>query len=359
MRILTLLLIILANQALAQSGSLEKVIAQIDVQTDPVKAIFDWVCDNIHYDVRESEQRIEDKGSQQNSKYKTEKEYKEASVKSCIYTKRGVCEHYSLLFDALVKELGYEAHIIEGFTKNGRGKINYSIGHSWNAVKVDGQWKLYDPTWAAGYVNDKNRFVKEFFIEWYDVDPNEMIKNHMPFDPIWQLKEKPISYKDFKADKESSSLDLTYDYNKLIEDYLNKSKKQQLADKLKRSNEMGEGIRMVNEWRKNVSLNLDLSTVRENPNLLNDASDRCNAAGKTFNEYINAKNKRFKSKKWTIAYAKDQMNKIHKEVSQSLVDFKSVKVKDSKIKKQLNSVITQSNSLLKRIEMEQKWLADK
>ncbi len=48
--------------------------------------------------------------------------------------------------------------------------------------KIDGEWKLYDPTWGAGNVKDGKRFIKNYNKEWYDVSPGEMIKTHMPFD---------------------------------------------------------------------------------------------------------------------------------------------------------------------------------
>lgn len=140
--------------------------------------------------------------------------------------RKGVCEDYSLLFDAIVRELGFASYVIEGYTKNGDGRANRSLGHTWNAVKVNSRWKLYDPTWGAGYVENEKKFVKSYNQEWYDVDSEEMIKTHMPLDPIWQLSNSPMSYESFERNLSNIESEVKFDYEELIQKHGEKDKKQ-------------------------------------------------------------------------------------------------------------------------------------
>jgi len=78
-----------------------------------------------------------------------------------------------------------------------------------NAVKVGNKWRLYDPIWSAGIVNDGSKFVKKYNPMWNNTAPEEMIKTHMPCDPIWQLLKNPVSYDDFKVSRFDGNMDLT------------------------------------------------------------------------------------------------------------------------------------------------------
>lgn len=102
---------------------------------------------------------------------------------------------FAELFSKLSKRIGVDAYTITGYTKQG-GEVS-TKGHAWNAVKLaDGRWMLFDPMWGAGTLS-KGKFEKNFNDAFFAVAPNEFIKTHMPFDPIWQLQQYPIAAKDF------------------------------------------------------------------------------------------------------------------------------------------------------------------
>jgi transglutaminase/protease-like cytokinesis protein 3 len=112
------------------------------------------------------------------------------SPASALSTRRGVCAGYAGLFAALARRMGLEVEVVSGYAKGwgytpgaAPGKTN----HDWNAVRIDGQWRLLDCTWGAGYVSDAKRFVKEFAEFYFLTPPEQFVTNHLPADPKWQL----------------------------------------------------------------------------------------------------------------------------------------------------------------------------
>ncbi|KAK3091122.1 hypothetical protein FSP39_017265, partial [Pinctada imbricata] len=113
--------------------------------------------------------------------------------------------------------------IINGVTKNELyeigGKLDREkMASQWNAVYIDGQWRLVDCFWASACVEtkgprdfitmNKKKIVKRIrngdvastpFNEFYFlVDPSELINTHFPDDPEWQLLRIPVSQEAFQ-----------------------------------------------------------------------------------------------------------------------------------------------------------------
>lgn len=357
MKNLTFLFLLLAQFSFAQSLSVEGIINRIEFEQDSIKSIFDWVTDNVKYDVAKM-QSIKKGGKATNrSQYKTRAEYENAKLQKVIKTKKGVCQDYSLLFDALVKELGYQSYVIRGYTKNNKGKVVYSMGHAWNAVKVNGTWKFYEPTWGAGYVKDESKFVKKYNPKWYDVSPDEMLKNHMPYDPMWQLSEKPMTYEEFNDNKTASYAGEKFDYQAMLDAYFKQSEKEQMQTQLQRSETMGDGTRLLERWRKSLAKSTDLHDVRQKSGSLKETAEKCKESVELFNDYISAKNKGFRSKKWTAQYAESTLLQIKDQMTSAVAIFESVEVKDSKVKRSINQQISQCNKLLTRLDSELKYIS--
>ena len=89
--------------------------------------------------------------------------------------------------------MGMEAQIIAGTSRNDQsqiGKLPKDGDHAWNAVKINGKWKLLDVTWAAGIVDDKKGFVKLFNDAYFFPAPEKFFLNHFPDDPKWLMADK-------------------------------------------------------------------------------------------------------------------------------------------------------------------------
>ncbi|MFK7810364.1 MAG: transglutaminase domain-containing protein [Saprospiraceae bacterium] len=345
-------LLLIAQLGFAQSDLVEKTIQQIPFSEDTIKSVYDWVTDNIKYDVHKLNELKKGSKSNKNSKFKSEEEYKAHLLKKVIKSKKGVCEDYALLFNAIVQKLGYESFIVEGYTKTDEGKIISRIGHAWNAVKVRGKWSLYDPTWGAGYIEEEKRFVKKYSPKWYDVDAQGMIKNHMPFDPVWQISKTPMSYEDFEQNRVTESKEVNYDFDNLIEQSFKAGRKEQMQHQVNRSLEMGEGVRLIERWRRRMTKDIGLYGITSQQDLLEEAAESSNSGVELFNEYIKAKNKQFKGKRWSIEKASRKLENSKEEIESALAIYKSIDVEDKRAVNALNRSIRQSDKLLKQIDKE-------
>jgi len=320
---------------------ISKVMDQLQYEQDTVLTIYKWVAENIAYDVYLMNQR-------QQKNYKNEirgsvEEYEQQLLKKTISTKKAVCEGYSLLFDKLLQAHGYRSYIITGYTKDARGKLNRRIGHNWNIAYVDGQWKLYDPTWAAGYVVDGREFVKLYSDKWYAVDPAVMLQNHMPFDPVWQLQDQAISYMTFEVGKTVPTLAI--DYNTILENMEGKDRGTLQEEALARAERLGDGMRLVTKWKKRLSGN---STVND----LNNTSSQMSVAVDLYNEYIEAKNRNFADEVWSPAYAVEHLLDIKSIANDALEVFSTAKLKGREANSKIKSAKKNTKALLAEVERE-------
>lgn len=75
--------------------------------------------------------------------YDTDKEIRKSTVEF-INDKEGVCEEYAGLTALFLDEMGIENIVVVGQAKDSSGEM---IPHSWNMVKLDGQWYHLDILW--------------------------------------------------------------------------------------------------------------------------------------------------------------------------------------------------------------------
>lgn len=173
--------------------------------TDAEKArvLFTWVADNIRYDVDKYENPPPRMQVGARTKEELEQKKKaafEAELRSAFKSKRGVCQDYSQIYKAMCDAVGLECEVVRGdareFFKPYRAV--HDNPHAWNAVKIDGQWRLLDATWAAGYVRN-HKFSKRLQMGHFMPPPAWFAERHLPDKPEWQLLETPISTKGFPA----------------------------------------------------------------------------------------------------------------------------------------------------------------
>ena len=154
--------------------------------TDKVKAIYYWLATNISYD---NELRLSAK--LQKEFYTSE----ENVIRKVLDRKMALCGGYAFLFKSLCADVGISAEVIHGFTKDYSGKIlkNKTPNHTWNAVKLNGNWHLLDITWAIGHGNSNG--PDDF---WFMTKPTDFIYTHYPEERQWTLLQKPISFIEFQ-----------------------------------------------------------------------------------------------------------------------------------------------------------------
>ncbi|MBO6938491.1 MAG: hypothetical protein JJ863_26225 [Deltaproteobacteria bacterium] len=120
--------------------------------------------------------------------------HSDQSADAVYRDRKGVCAGYANLFAAMAQEAGLEARVVVGDVRKG-GEIA-GDGHAWNAVRIDGEWYLVDPTWDAGYVGDET-FTARYGTDYLFTPPAIFGRDHLPDDPAWQLRDEPLGRGEF------------------------------------------------------------------------------------------------------------------------------------------------------------------
>ena len=72
------------------------------------------------------------------------------TLKQIYEGRTGVCEHYTLLYNAMLNTIGINTLYVTGWAFNGTQTSGNekSIEHAWTAALIDGKWKELDATWG-------------------------------------------------------------------------------------------------------------------------------------------------------------------------------------------------------------------
>ena len=172
--------------------------------TDRVRAAFIWIIYNMDYgrsyDVIFEADKHFPYYSEIGRKYQMRKIEVEKVAQS-FRERLGVCLDYSLILKELCTYFRIPSEIIVGVTKSEIRDLKGDQllkNHTWNAVQIDGEWKLLDPTWASGQINrNLLRIYGSYVDHFFFTDPTDFIKSHLPANEAWQLLDEPIDAKDF------------------------------------------------------------------------------------------------------------------------------------------------------------------
>ena len=96
---------------------------------------------------------------------------------------------------------GIECEVVNGYGRTAQSAL-YDEGmlpnHSWNAVKLSGNWYFCDATWASGFIDPNNgQFIKDFTEAYFFTSPALFVRNHYPLDSQWQLTSETITLQQF------------------------------------------------------------------------------------------------------------------------------------------------------------------
>ena len=123
------------------------------------------------------------------------------NAETALKKRKAVCDGYSGLFETMAHASGLEVVKISGYAKGYQYSIGKGIGtkpnHAWNAIKINGEWKLMDCTWGAGYIGEDKKFHRRFSPYYFLAPPEEFIYAHFPEDEKWQLLPHPVSKAEF------------------------------------------------------------------------------------------------------------------------------------------------------------------
>ena len=141
-----------------------------------VRAIYEWVCKNIDYDLSMSIHRAD----------------------SCYAMRKGVCQAYCELFYRIAQPLNIRVEPIDGYAKGMDGRIGKD-GHTWLfAYTKEKRGILLDPTWGAGGMVDGQYQKNPNCWMWFNVEPEWMLMTHYPNLEAYQLIDQPITMRQFR-----------------------------------------------------------------------------------------------------------------------------------------------------------------
>ena len=150
-----------------------------DASTDLEKArsIFIWLTQFVSYD---------------DDDYNGNREHT-WTAQDILKRRKALCSGFSDLYAALGKAMGLQIQKVDGYAKG----VNFRPGthfkksnHSWNIIKINGNWHIFDATWGQGSGTTSNGILsskKEFDPFWFDIDPYAAIFSHLPEDSTFAL----------------------------------------------------------------------------------------------------------------------------------------------------------------------------
>lgn len=150
---------------------------------EKARSIYSWITHNIRYNHAIIEQNL--LGTRENTLMQR--------AENVLTNRIAVCEGYANLYKSLANLMGLKAEIVTGKVREEDGQIA-DIGHAWVAIQLDRKWFLSDPTWGAGYYDlDDGAPTSSHDDQYFLVDPVNMIRDHYPYDPVWQLNRFPMT----------------------------------------------------------------------------------------------------------------------------------------------------------------------
>ncbi len=312
---------------------------KIDGDIDKIRAFYVWIGDHIAYSVEDM--------------YKVE--YYTSTdqfIKKVLTSKRTVCHGYAEVMNALNKSAGIPSFVVSGYVRQ-NGKVS-TIPHSWVVARIDSAWYVFDPTWGAGYV-DQNIFVKHFNNDFFLINPQVSIHTRMPYDPLWQLLEYPLSHQDFYRDK-SPVHQPYFNYKDTITQLSNKTEVECLEESCRRIKQWGFKNNLITEYYKFNVKQLEIEKANEIIFLTNQAVDQYNQAIGTFNNYVSAKNKHFKSPDLSDFEVADLIDLAKEQSIKAQSMLVSAKTINKEVLGNISKQKAQISELQKMIDNEKKFV---
>lgn len=173
----------------------------LGTEREKVRAIFSWMAEHIAYRVRSPfavRARFGDEAvSVDNGPWVSANDFVAAQV---LQSRSAKCDGYARLFNSLCNFAGLKSAVIVGFARADLSRSPvFRCNHTWNAVQINGEWKLIDVTWGSGYTSYRgDAFVKRLDENYFLPSPEQFSQDHFPDDIRWSLLSNPPVPREFK-----------------------------------------------------------------------------------------------------------------------------------------------------------------
>lgn len=250
-------------------------------EADRLQALYQWMTAHMKYNVYTTFES-------RNEVYSEEKD-----VRNTLRTRSGVCRNFSLAFKTVAEKMDIPAFMVEGYVKN--EGVLMTDPHAWCCAKVNGQWFLYDVTFGMGGINNNNQFTSNPNMDYCRKTPIQMLQNHMPFDPMWQLIEAPYPYHiyDQSATLPAATASAGFHCNDTIKTYIRQSKAQQQMDICRRIRANGKSNPLVDYYLQLTQSNIKVYKSQEVYDIYKKAIKSFNQATDLYNDFIHYRKAKF------------------------------------------------------------------
>jgi transglutaminase/protease-like cytokinesis protein 3 len=293
---------------------------------DQSRAIFIWIAKNIQYDI--------DNMFAINFYQKTNE-----IIDKVLSTRKGICMSYAELFNDIANKAGVKTYVISGYTKQ-NGFVDY-IPHAWCASMIDSVWFLFDPTWGSGYIQN-GKFVKQINNYYYKTKPEQIVKSHMPFDPLWQFLNYPITNQEFYEGKtQVNNKKDFFNFEDTLQRFEKQSEIEQLIGSSNRIEKNGVKNSLVFDRLQHNKREIEYYNNKKVVDNYNSAVNSFNSGINLLNVFIDYRNKQFTPKR-PDAEIKQMVDTVDYLFNQARVQLNTLKNPDLN----LATSITQLNKSL-------------
>ena len=318
------------------------IIKNFKTEKEKARAIFIWIASNIRYDI----------DNMYNIRYNEDDSIK---ITRTLLTRKGVCENYSALFCDICVKVGLKSFQISGYTK--QNGVVANLTHAWCAVRIDGNWYLFDPTWGSGYLSN-GKYVRKVDEAYFMAKPSGMIGSHMPFDYLWQFLNYPITHQEFIDGKIASGKARPYfSFKDSIQAY---EKQDEIGRLISTANRIEKnGVRNVHVFNRLREIKQQIETVRHNEivGIFNSAVSDCNEGINSLNAFINFRNKQFTPQK-TDLEIRSMIDIAFELLNKSKLKINQIQSDDLEMSNLVQNLRRTIEDTLNQLKDQQNWLSE-
>jgi hypothetical protein len=216
-------------------------------------------------------------------------------IDKVLITRKGICMHYAELYHSIANQVGIKSYVVSGYTKQ-NGFVDY-IPHAWIASFIDSTWYLVDPTWGSGYIQNA-KFVKKTNDYYFRTRPEQMVKSHMPFDPLWQFLNYPVTNQEFYEGKTGLNKTKPYfNYQDTLSQFERETEIEKLESSSRRIEKNGVKNSLVFDRLQHNKREMEYYYNKIRVETYNSAVNHYNDGINQLNRFIDYRNKQFTPKK--------------------------------------------------------------
>jgi hypothetical protein len=195
-----------------------------------VRVAYTWLCSNINYTANtvDSLQNLD-------------------PIEYTFRTLSGKCTNYSASLTVLCQFAGIEAYSVLGYVKI-NDKIITNADHAWNIIRIEERYYLFDAAFDSEIIKNEQGIKYQFFKK----KGEDFIQSHMPYDPVMQLLQYPVTHPEFLKGVTKGKKQV--DYVKAIASYGFLSEKDKLKVLFFRAESYGLKCRKLSNLHKKLKI---------------------------------------------------------------------------------------------------------